>query len=643
MNTRRISLIILTLAVLLLPAKPAAADQGAERILLFSSLIRIDPDSSVTVTETIRVNCRHEEIKRGIIREFPTTYKNRFHEKVKVRFDVEQVLRDGRPEPYGLEHASNGILVRIGQGDVHLDPGEYTYTLTYVTDRQLGYFDGFDELFWNVTGTGWNLPIDRTEAEIVLPPGARVLEYAGYTGPDGAEGTDYEAERRGEGRIVFTATRPLRPFEGLTVAVSWPKGLVRQPTAAESAGHLVVDNGAAIAGGAWFVFLLLYYFAAWLAVGRDPARGTVIPLFEPPDNLSPAAMRFVNQMGFDHKTFAAAVVSLAVKGKLTIKETDKVFTLRKTADHGSDGLSRGEKKVMEKLLAGRAALALQNTNHKMIKGAMDALKKSLQDECEKVYFITNRAFFFPGLAFTLLALLTIVLIPPIQPQAPFLAVWLSIWTFGCLFMFLRIWRAVRDAFARREGRVGALARALFGGVFFLPFLAGEVAGLVLFASAVSPLATAAAGAILLLGVVFYQLLKAPTPLGRKLMDRIEGFRLYLSVAEKERLEFLHPPNRTPELFEQFLPHAMALDVENRWSKQFEKILAVGPEESSTWSPAWYSGKSWSGLNASSFASGLGSSFSGAIASSSTAPGSSSGSGGGGSSGGGGGGGGGGGW
>ena len=113
----------------------------------------------------------------------------------------------------------------------------------------------------------------------------------------------------------------------------------------------------------------------------------------------------------------------------------------------------------------------------------------------------------------------------------------------------------------------------------------------------------------------------------------------LAVAEKDRLEFLHPPDHTPELFERLLPHAMALDVENQWSRQFVNVLAVGPEESEAWSPSWYSGKSWSGLDTAGFASGLGSSFSGAIASSSTAPGSSSGSGGGGSSGGGGGGGG----
>ncbi len=643
MSFLRTVLLLLVLVGLLLPAAPAGADQGVERILLFSSRIRVDPDSSVTVTETIQVNCRREEIKRGIVRAFPTTYINRFHKRVTVRFEVTEVTRDGRPEPYHLEKAPNGIRIFVGRSDVFLDAGEYTYTLTYVTDRQLGYFDTFDELYWNVTGSQWSLPIDRAEAEIELPAGARVLEHSGYTGPDGATGNDYQADQSGGNRMAFSTTRPLKPYEGLTVAVSWPKGLVQQPSTAENLGTMLKDNAAAIAGLCWFVFLLLYYFAAWLAVGRDPARGTVIPLFEPPKGLSPAAMRFVHRMGFDHKTFAAAVVNLAVKGKLTIKEKDKVFTVRKISGSGNDGLSRGEKKVLDKLLAGRAAITLKNTNHKTISGAMNGLKSSLRDECEKVYFVVNRAFFFPGLALTLLAVLSIVLMPPIRPEALFISLWLSIWSFGVFFMVLKLWRLLRDAITRREGRVAALIQALVLGAFLTPFLGGEVVGLAFFARAVSPAATVALAGILLLNVLFYQLLKAPTPVGRKLMDRIEGFRLFLSVAEKERLEFLHPPDRTPELFERYLPHAMALDVENQWSEQFEKVLAVGPEESGAWSPSWYSGRSWTGLNTSSFASGLGSSFSGAIASSSTAPGSSSGSGGGGSSGGGGGGGGGGGW
>ena len=127
------------------------------------------------------------------------------------------------------------------------------------------------------------------------------------------------------------------------------------------------------------------------------------------------------------------------------------------------------------------------------------------------------------------------------------------------------------------------------------------------------------------------------------MDKIEGFKMYLGVAEKDQIYAMQVPDKTPELFESYLPFALALGVENRWAEKFSDIISSINKESAAYNPAWYTGASWSTLGAAGFASSLSSSFSGTISSSSTAPGSSSGGGGGGSSGGGGGGGGGGGW
>jgi uncharacterized membrane protein len=136
-------------------------------------------------------------------------------------------------------------------------------------------------------------------------------------------------------------------------------------------------------------------------------------------------------------------------------------------------------------------------------------------------------------------------------------------------------------------------------------------------------------------------MKAHTVHGRKVVDQIEGFRQYLGVAEEARLEALNPPNKTPELFERFLPYAIALDVENHWAKRFAGVLAAAAAAGAT--SSWYSGSSDWGSNPTGLAHHLGSGLTSTISSAATAPGSSSGSGGGGFSGGGGGGGGGGGW
>ena len=154
-------------------------------------------------------------------------------------------------------------------------------------------------------------------------------------------------------------------------------------------------------------------------------------------------------------------------------------------------------------------------------------------------------------------------------------------------------------------------------------------------------AIGAALAALLANGVFGKLLKAPTVAGRAVMDHIAGFRLFLDVAEGDELKLVDAPPLTPELYEKNLPAALALDVEQRWAERFATVFAT--QAAAAQSPSWYSGDNWNTRDIGRFTSSLGSSFSTAISSASTAPGSSSGSGGGGSSGGGGGGGGGGGW
>jgi len=135
---------------------------------------------------------------------------------------------------------------------------------------------------------------------------------------------------------------------------------------------------------------------------------------------------------------------------------------------------------------------------------------------------------------------------------------------------------------------------------------------------------------------------APTKEGRGVLDRIAGFKQYLSITERERLDRMNPPQDTPEIFERFLPYAIALGVENRWADRFAGVLAAAAAQGHQ-GFAWYAGSHSPWDDPSRFTNDVGSSLSNAISSASTAPGSSSGSGGGGFSGGGGGGGGGGGW
>ena len=262
---------------------------------------------------------------------------------------------------------------------------------------------------------------------------------------------------------------------------------------------------------------------------------------------------------------------------------------------------------------------------------------------EKIYFYTNSNYIIPGIILTVLTLAAVVLSASEKMGALFMTIWLSGWTTGCFFLVKSAIMAWKAALSSGGGK-GALKKGGAMGLtlFSLPFLIGEIVGLTAFSFFASPITVVIFLVIIAINILFYQLLKAPTLYGRRFMDQIEGFKMYLEVAEEDRLIVLHSPNKTPELFEKYLPYAMALDVENAWSEKFSDVLAKASQDTG-YTPGWYSGRNWSSLGTTGLASSLGSSFSSAISSSSTAPGSSSGSGGGGSSGGGGGGGGGGGW
>nr|HML63148.1 DUF2207 domain-containing protein [Solidesulfovibrio sp.] len=175
-------------ALLLLAVAVVAGAAQGEAILSFDSVVDIDADAGLIVTETITVLSTGETIRHGLVREFPTRYKAPDGRRVEVGFRVLSVRCDGSKEEYHIKDAANGKMVYMGRKDALLPPGRHTYALTYRTDGQIGQFAGYDELYWNVTGNGWRLPIERATALVRLPPGATAQQLAAYTGPAGAKG-----------------------------------------------------------------------------------------------------------------------------------------------------------------------------------------------------------------------------------------------------------------------------------------------------------------------------------------------------------------------------------------------------------------------------------------------------------------------
>ncbi|KXK27362.1 MAG: hypothetical protein TR69_WS6001000238 [candidate division WS6 bacterium OLB20] len=291
---KRSLLTLVLLFTLLLPAAATAqTPSGPERITDFHSEIQIDENGTMRVTETIRVVALGGQIRRGIYRDFPTRYTDTFGFTQRTGFSITGIRRDGKAEPYHTENLQNGVRVYIGEEDVFLNPGVYTYTINYETDRQLGFFEDHDELYYNITGNGWSFSIEESSANIYFPTHFKPedLNAYAYTGASGERGEDYSVEvTESNNRPVvrYKSTRPLSPGEGLTVVIEWDKGLIESPSAAEQAVNFLLDNGLLICGLCFTALFILFCLLTWLIKGRDPETGVIVPLFSPPDNLSPA-------------------------------------------------------------------------------------------------------------------------------------------------------------------------------------------------------------------------------------------------------------------------------------------------------------------------------------------------------------------
>ena len=626
------------LSALLLFATPAAA-HADERILHFWSDVQVQPDSSLEVAETIDIRAENDAIKHGIYRDFPTRYRGSHGSQVRVGFTFENATLDGQPVTASASPFNNGFRIKIGDADKTVADGDHRYVIRYRTTRQIGRFKDYDELYWNATGNGWIFPIDVAEARIRLSKAVKLGQRSSYTGPQGATGSSAKVSEEKPGDISFLTTQPLGPYEGLTVAVAFPKGVVAEPDQSSQLGWWFADYGPYLAGGLALLGLCGFFYVAWQRAGRDPRAGTVVPLFSPPDDLSPAGMRYLTKLTSDNRTFAAALVDMGVRGHIRMVEEDGGwFSRDKTRIErltGTEPLPPDEEAALRNLVSSGESIVMEQKNHTKFAAAKNGLAEVLKDTYEGKMFNRNYGWAAAGLLLFFAGIwITAAAVVAATDGA-------EIWQIGATLGAI----AVAALLAVVIHGSSAVGKCLFSVIAVGALAVAVSLGFPIFADAVNsgwvlPMAIPALALPLVISAFWW--ISAPTVAGRAVLDRIAGFKQYLSITEGERLDRMTVPTDTPEVFEKFLPYALALGVENHWADRFQSVLAAAAAQGQT-GFAWYAGSHHPWDDPTGFANSMGSSLASAISSASTAPGSSSGSGGGGSSGGGGGGGGGGGW
>jgi len=632
---------------LLLSLGLAGGALAREEIRNFSVDIDVRADSSIEVTETITVNAEGRDIRRGIYRDIPLRVLDDWGMWSSNGFDLLEVLHNGQPSRYSTEWQGRFFRILIGDKDIFIPRGEHTYTIRYVTTRQLRFFDGYDELYWNATGSFWAFPILAADAVVHLPEGASAEQLAGYTGGFGETGRNVTVSGKGRSEIRFDLTQPLGPQQGMTIAVGFTKGVV----VPDEAGALsaIGDNVGIFLLILGWLGVPVYFLYAWNKVGRDPPSPPVIPLFHPPEKLSPAALSYAHFNGFKSGKkgialpFIAALLSLGVKRYLRIAEDSAgTVTLERGSAAGMSGapaLPGGENALFSTLLSNRDEIVLDKHNGTTLQSALTKLRMAISREYEGRYYNANIGWFIPG---GILAIATfiigLILQNPPDDGILYTIVVLMTSLFGGGML-------IGGGSVFRDGGVG---NKIMGGILLIfgaaVFLIGVTIVLVPGDLPVYRLA----GGLLIIGCIvmvsMVWLLGAPTATGAKVLADIKGFKLYLETAETNRLNMRDAPEMSEELFERFLPYAAGLGVEKPWSEAWAAQLArIDPGREKDYRPQWYQGNSWSPGNIGAAAASSVAAVSAAMASSMPQPKSSSGSSGGGSSGGGGGGGGGGGW
>ncbi|HXS79840.1 MAG TPA: DUF2207 domain-containing protein [Gammaproteobacteria bacterium] len=567
-------------AVWLIAAASAAFAQSGERILDYAIEVNVGASGAIDVVEQITVRAEDQQIHRGIYRDFPTRYRDRYGNNVVVGFEVQGVRRDGVTEPWFTERRSNGVRVNTGN-DNYLPrlPGEYRYTLRYRTTRQIGFFADHDELYWNAIGTGWDFAIERGSVEVRLPEAvpAERMTAEGYTGAQGGRGSDYSARVTAPGVARWELTERLFPHEGFTIVLSFPKGIIAEPTQADRARWVLADNRGVLVALAGFALLLVYVARRWRQVGRDPDPGIVIARYEPPKERSPAELRFLKRRRYDMRCFTSDLLSSAVEGGVRI-EREARFLLgdRWQIDRVAGG-GAGRFPSVTALIAGlfkgaAGTIDLTKENATRLMGARQSHARSLKARLQGSHFKRN---------------------------------------------------------------LGSVGVAVLIGA------ATAVVAIAISGGGGAPLIVAIIVLMALVVALFGYLVEAPTPEGRKLLDEIEGLKLYLSVAERDELAAMQGPGAPPPLdagrYEALLPYAVALDVEEAWTRKFTAAVGAAAAAAATGRMVWYQGAHPGDLGG--LVKAVGSGLSSSIASAATPPGSTSGGGGGGFSGGGGGGGG----
>jgi uncharacterized membrane protein len=524
---KSIGLLAICLTIFLC-ARPSFSALRQLVIQHFDEEVVVSQDGTIDVTETIQAHFSGENW-HGLYRMIPTEYTN--DEGLNYSLLIDHItLADGDGHSLKYEQSHEGRYTKFKIFIPNANDSTQTVVLHYRVIDAIRFFEDHDELYWNVTGNDWEVPIESASAHIALPAGVTGLHAIAYTGALSSRARDAVVEVH-DNFIDIHTTRPLSFHEGLTAVVGFDKGFVHSPSGATRFMQFLRSNTPLLIP--FGIFFLMFWL--WWTRGRGPERQAIAVQYEPPDKLTPGECGTLVDNEAAMRDITATLVDLAVKGYLTIEQRDEshllglshskeyIFHLKKPPSEWASARPHEARMLAALFDSGASAEVklsdLQNHFYTELPGIRDSIFQALMADN---YYLHR----------------------PDSVRQGYIGA-------GLVVGFLMV--AGNGFLARATG----IASPTW-------IIAGVASGLVI--------------------CVFGYFMSARTVTGQRALEKVLGFEDFLGRTQKDQIDRLQT---SPELFEKFLPYAMALHVEKKWVQAFSGI-ALQP-------PTWYQGSYGSGF------------------------------------------------
>ncbi len=485
----------------------------------FHSDIIINENGSVEVTETIEVV--FDQSRHGIYREIPFRYVNELGDKIVMPVTVKSVLQeDGKVWAYKVSKQGNVVNIRIGDADRYVR-GRQIYVIRYLVDNAIMFFEDHDELYWNVTGNYWRARINRASADIRLNTDKVNSEMTGacYTGRYGSNESECIFELS-KNEASFSAARPLRVGEGFTVAFGWDKGIVSPPSSWQQ--FLWTANLRENWVFSVPLAVLIFMISHWYRRGRDPkVREAITVMYKPPEidgkPLTPAQVGALVDESLDQRDITSSLIGLAVKGYIELHEMER---------EGEGWLSGTEKDFM--------LVRLKEPDDQLSLFERTLMTEIFPGESNEAYVSDMKNKFYKKLPelhkimFGELVSKKFFAVNPMKVKGKYVLIGFGLLIIGTFILYqlspLAPWKGI---------------------------VAGVISGFSI--------------------IAFANAMPAKTRAGALARMNILGFQEFMNRADKDRLERMGE-----DVFYEYLPYAIALDVVDHWVKTFKDILTEPP-------------------------------------------------------------------